>query len=92
MAIGHQAVLCHGGIADNGCSNILLSRSNDKALNKLNSINMRYVVIDSDMLFNCNGLRTDYLADTFMYRAYMEQVDRLKLVYQSGNIKVFQRR
>ena len=89
MSIGHQAVLCHGGTADNGCSEILLSRSDDKALNKLNSLNIRYVVIDSDMLFNCNGLKTGNLTDTFMYKAYTGQVDSLKLVYQSSGIKVF---
>lgn len=89
MAIGHQAVLCHNGTADNGCSKILLSRSNDKALDDLSRLNMRYIVIDSDMLFNCNGLKTDYLTDTFMYQAYTGQVDSLKLVYQSSSIKVF---
>lgn len=90
MSIGHQAVLCHGGTADNGCSEILLSRSDDKALNKLNSLNMRYVVIDSDMLFNCNGLKTDYLTDTFMHKAYIGQIDKLKLVYNAGNVRIYE--
>lgn len=90
MAIGHQAVLCHNGTTDNGCSEILLSRSDDKALNKLNSLNMRYVVIDSDMLFNCNGLKTDYLTDTFMYKAYAGQINELKLVYNAGNVRIYE--
>ena len=90
MSIGHQAVLCHGGTADNGCSEILLSRSNDKALNDLSRLNMRYIVIDDDTLFNCNGLKTDYLTDTFMYKAYAGQINEIKLVYNAGNVRIYE--
>lgn len=51
---------------------------------------MRYIVIDSDMLFNCNGLKTDYLTDTFMYKAYIGQIDKLKLVYNAGNVRIYE--
>jgi len=90
MGIGHQAVLCHGGTADNGCSDILLSTSDDDAIRQLRQLGMRYVVIDDDTLYNNVSLRVDNLESTFMYKAYTGQVKDLYLVYQSNDVKVYE--
>ena len=90
MGIGHQAVLCHGGTADNGCSDILLSASDDNAIGQLKQLGMRYVVIDDDTLYNNISLRVDDLEGTFMYKAYTGQVKSLYLVYQSNDVKVYE--
>lgn len=88
IAIGHQAVYSHGGTADNGCSDILLSEPTS-ALERLKSLNMQYVVIDDDM-FKFRSLQADDMADTFMYQAYYNQVNSLIPKYQSGRVKVFE--
>jgi len=90
MGIGHQAVLCHGGTADNGCSDILLSVSDDDAIGQLKQLGMRYVVIDNDTLHNNISLQVDNMKSTFMYKAYAGQVNGLRLVYQSNDVKVYE--
>jgi len=48
------------------------------------NLKMKYVVIDKDTLYNSSSLQVDNIEDTFMYKAYVGQVNDLKLVYQSN--------
>jgi len=51
---------------------------------------MRYVVIDNDTLYNNASLQVDNMKSTFMYKAYAGQVNGLRLVYQSNDVKVYE--
>jgi dolichyl-diphosphooligosaccharide--protein glycosyltransferase len=90
MAIGHQAVYTNNGGGNyRNNAKILLSQDYNYALNQLRKNKLRYVVICEDM-FKSHGLSTDNLDQTFMYKAYYQQINDLYLVCQYGDVKTFE--
>jgi len=89
----HLSVYSMGSVGGEG--RILLSTDMEKAVVRLRTLNMRFVVVDDDMLKDkwyplTNG-KDIIKEDTFVYRLCNSgKVDGLTLVYAEGKVKVYE--
>jgi asparagine N-glycosylation enzyme membrane subunit Stt3 len=90
MCIGHQAVYTNSSAERQPEDALILSStSTESSVAILRELSIRYVVVCQDML-KSHGLSTDNLEQTFMYKAYYQQINDLYLVCQYGDVKTFE--
>jgi asparagine N-glycosylation enzyme membrane subunit Stt3 len=91
----HLPVFCTPGTQDKGeASSILLCTDPQKAVASLRTLNLRFVVVDEDMLKDkwypiSKGVDV-VKEDTLVYKLCNEGAEGFTMVYESGKVKVYE--
>jgi asparagine N-glycosylation enzyme membrane subunit Stt3 len=95
MEESHLPAFCTPGTQDDGqASAILVCTDPQKAVASLRTLNLRYVVVDEDMLKEkwypiSKGVDVEK-EETLVYKLCNEELEGFKMVYQSGQVKVYE--